>query len=106
LWTATDWEGAAGAVGAELGAKVGIDGSGPDLDAATPSHTMITGYLDEDDKVFCVWCWNKAKAIGGAASVLDMTDPNDLADTTPFWVVDPCVLCGDDVKYKDIKLLA
>lgn len=66
---------------------------------------MITGYMDEDDNVFCVECWTRAKAIGGAASVLDTIDPKDPADTTPFWVVDPCVLCGADVKYKDIKLL-
>ena len=46
-----------------------------------------------------------AKAIGGAASVLDTIDPQDPADTTPFWVVDKCVSCGADVKYKDIRSL-
>ena len=67
---------------------------------------MITGYLDGDDNVFCTDCWRTAKAIGGAVSVLDTIDPKDPDDTTPFWVVDVCVLCGADVKYKDIKLLA
>jgi hypothetical protein len=67
---------------------------------------MITGYVDEDDNVLCPECWKRAKAISGPASALDTIDPVDPSDTTPFWVVDPCVLCGDDVKYKDIKLLA
>ena len=40
----------------------------------------------------------KAKAMGAPASVLDTVDPVDPADMTPFWVVDPCVLCGADVK--------
>jgi hypothetical protein len=67
---------------------------------------MITGYIDDSDNVFCIDCWTKAKAIGGAASVLDTVDPEEPEDTTPFWVVDKCVLCGADVKYKGVKLLA
>ena len=66
---------------------------------------MITGYTDEDDNVFCVECWEKAKATLCAGSVLDTIDSEDPADTTPFWVIDKCVLCGVGVKYKDIKLL-
>ena len=66
---------------------------------------MITGYIDQDDNVFCGECWTKAKVVVAAASVLDTTDPEDPADTT-FWVVDKCVLCGAEVKYKEIRLLA
>jgi hypothetical protein len=39
---------------------------------------MITGYVDEKENVFC----------------------------SAFWVVDNCVLCGAEVRCKDIKLLA
>ena len=67
---------------------------------------MITGYVDESENVFCADCWKKAKAIGGAARMLDAIDSTNPDDQTPFWVVDNCVLCGADVKYKDIKLLA
>ena len=65
---------------------------------------MITGYKDEGDNVFCVVCWKTAKAAGGAASILDSDDPADPGNV--FWVVDKCVACGADVKYKDVRLLA
>jgi len=67
---------------------------------------MISGYVDEKENVFCTECWLKAKTLGGAARMLDTIDSVNPDDQTPFWVVDKCVLCGADVKYKDIKLLA
>jgi hypothetical protein len=67
---------------------------------------LITGYMDDNENVFCVDCWRKAKPIGGAVCMLDTVDPADPDDETPFWVVDKCVLCRADVKYKDVRLLA
>jgi hypothetical protein len=68
--------------------------------------TVITGYMDENENVFCANCWKKSKAVVEPVSVLDTVDPDEPDDKTPFWVVDNCLLCGVEVKYKDIKLLA
>ena len=78
----------------------------PSSDGRSPVTDMITGYVDEKENVFCTECWSKAKALGGAARMLDTIDPINPDDHTPFWVVDDCVMCGAHVKYKDIKLLA
>lgn len=67
---------------------------------------MISGYTDDGDNVFCAECWKKAKAAGGAASVLDTDDSEEPGDKAPFWVVDKCVQCGVDVKYRDVRLMA
>jgi hypothetical protein len=76
------------------------------MNSGNGAPTLITGYMDDHDNVFCVDCWKKTKPIGGAVSMLDTFDPADPGDKTPFWVVDKCVLCGADVKYKDVRLLA
>lgn len=66
---------------------------------------MITGYMDDNENVFCADCLKNARAVVDPVSILDTVDPESPGDETPFWVVDNRVLCGVEVKYKGVKLL-
>ena len=58
--------------------------------------SMMTGYVDEKENVFCTECWTKAKAPGGAARMLD-TDPTNPGDQSPFSTSGPCT-CRTDFR--------
>ena len=65
---------------------------------------MIAGYVDKHEVIFCADCWPKQKQEGNSPdSTLDTEDPADPGDN--FWIVDNCETCGQEVKYRAIKML-
>jgi hypothetical protein len=65
---------------------------------------MISGYVDQDELIFCADCWVKKRPEGSSADrVMDTEDPEDPGDN--FWIVDNCEGCGKEVKYRSIRML-
>jgi hypothetical protein len=64
---------------------------------------MHVGYVDEDDRFFCLECWKpEARAGHRPARLLD----DEPAPEDNFWIVDDCTSCQRHIKYTDVRLLA
>ena len=66
---------------------------------------MITGYMDENENVFCAECWKNARAVVDPVSILDTRDAENPDDETPFWVDAKSDRWGGEVKHSDANLL-
>jgi hypothetical protein len=66
---------------------------------------MIVGYSDGDGaQVRCATCWlERARAGAHPGRVLLCESPNGPDDN--FWIVDECVACGVQVRYRDDRVL-
>jgi hypothetical protein len=62
------------------------------------------GYIDTEDMLVCADCWQERLSLGARpARILDSGDDHEPDDN--FWIVDNCVRCEREVRYRSIQAL-